>query len=165
MAGTEAELRREAVQRRLAGESPEQIARSLGRSRQWVAKWVRRQEAGEEGWAAGAKRGPLRSPRRTGAETEALVLAVRERLVANPWAQVGADAVGWELKKLGVEPPPKRTIERIVARSSPTRTLRSTSNDTGLPVDRVVGFATARVRRRPLSQDRELELVLDEVDQ
>jgi len=37
---------------------------------------------------------------------------------------VGANAVGWELKKLGVEPPPKRTIERIVARSGATRTIR-----------------------------------------
>ncbi len=122
MARTEAELRREAVRRRLAGESPAEIARTLGRSRQWVAKWVRRQEgAGGEEWAAGAKRGPARAPSRTAAETEALVLAVRERLVANPWAQIGADAVAWELRKLGVEPPPRRTIERIAARGGATR--------------------------------------------
>jgi hypothetical protein len=93
MARTEAELRREAVRRRLAGESPAEIAHSLGRTRQWVAKWVRRQETvGKEEWAAGAKRGPARAPSRTPAETEALVLAVGERLVANPWAQVGAEA-------------------------------------------------------------------------
>ena len=122
MAKTEAELRREAVRRRLAGESPAEIARSLGRTRQWVAKWVRRREtAGTEEWAAGAKRGPARAPSRTPAETEALVLAVRERLVANPWAQVGAEAIAWELRKLGVEPPPRRTIERIVARGGAPR--------------------------------------------
>jgi putative transposase len=124
MAGGEEELRREAVRRRLAGESPERIAASLGRSRRWVAKWVGRHEAGGAEWAAGAKRGPARSPHRTAAELERQVLAVRERLVANPWAQVGADAVGWELRKLGVEPPPKRTIERIVARSGATRGRR-----------------------------------------
>jgi len=118
----EAELRREAVRRRLAGESPAEIAHSLGRTRQWVAKWVRRQEsAGNQEWAAGAKRGPARAPSRTPAETEALVLAVRERLVANPWAQVGAEAIAWELRKLGVEPPPRRTIERIVARGGAPR--------------------------------------------
>ena len=86
MAGGEEELRREAVRRRLAGESPEEIARALGRTRQWVTKWVRRHEAGGEEWAAGAKRGPARAPRRTAAELEMQVLAVRERLVANPWA-------------------------------------------------------------------------------
>ena len=121
MAKTEAELRREAVRRRLAGESPAEIARSLGRSRQWVAKWVRRQEGGDGDWAAGAKRGPERAPHRTATELEALVLAVRERLVANPWAQVGAEAIAWELRKLGAEPPPRRTIERILARGGATR--------------------------------------------
>ena len=120
MAGTEQELRREAVRRRLAGESPEEIARSLGRTRQWVAKWVRRHEAGGEEWAAGEKRGPVRAPHRTSPELEAQVLSVRGRLVANPWAQVGADAVAWELEKLGVEPPPRRTIERILARGGAT---------------------------------------------
>ena len=93
MARTEEELRREAVRRRLGGESPEQIARSLGRSRRWVAKWVGRHDPVDAVWAAGAKRGPKRAPPRTPAETEALVLAVRARLVANPWAQVGADAI------------------------------------------------------------------------
>jgi len=121
MARSEEELRKEAVRRRLAGESPERIARSLGRSRRWVAKWVSRHDPADADWAAGAKRGPERAPHRTAPETEALVLAVRERLVANPWAQVGADAIAWELGKLGVEPPPRRTIERIVARAGATR--------------------------------------------
>ncbi|MFN2468980.1 MAG: integrase core domain-containing protein [Gaiellaceae bacterium] len=121
MARSEEELRKEAVRRRLAGESPEAIARSLGRSRRWVSKWVGRSEVGGERWAAGAKRGPARAPHRTPAELEALVLAVRERLVANPWAQVGAEAIAWELEKLGVDPPPKRTLERILARGGATR--------------------------------------------
>ena len=120
MVRTEAELRGEAVRRRLAGESPAEIARALGRSRQWVAKWVRRQERGEDDWAKGRKRGPERAPTRTAPETETLVLTVRERLVANPWAQVGADAIAWELRKLGVEPPPRRTLERILARAGAT---------------------------------------------
>ena len=120
MARSEEERRREAVRRRLAGESSEQIACSLGRSRRWVAKWVGRHDPGNADWARGAKRGPARAPHRTPAETEALVLAVRERLVANPWAQIGADAVAWELRKLDVEPPPRRTLERILARGGAT---------------------------------------------
>ena len=121
MAKTEQELRSEAVRRRLAGESPAEIARSLGRSRQWVAKWVGRHDPADAGWAAGRKRGPARAPHRTAVETETLVIAVREQLVANPWAQVGAEAIAWELRKLGAEPPPRRTMERILARGGATR--------------------------------------------
>jgi transposase InsO family protein len=121
MGGTEAELRTEAVRRRLAGESPEAIARSLGRSVRWVQKWVERHGSDGEGWAAGRKRGPRRAANRTPAELERQVLAVRERLVANPWAQVGAEAIAWELEKLGVAPPPRRTLERILARAGVTR--------------------------------------------
>ena len=121
MAKSEADLRTEAVRRRLAGESPEAIARSLGRSVRWVQKWVGRHEAGGEGWAAGRKRGPKRAANRTPAELERQVVAVRERLAANPWAQVGADAIAWELEKLAVEPPPRRTLERILARGGASR--------------------------------------------
>ncbi len=124
MARSEEELRKEAVRRRLAGESPERIADSLGRSRRWVAKWVDRHDPANASWAAGAKRGSERAPHRTCAETEALVVAVRERLVAIPWAQVGAEAIAWELEKLGAQPPPRRTIERIVARAGATRRRR-----------------------------------------
>lgn len=124
MAKSEAELRTEAVRRRLAGESPEAIASSLGRSARWVQKWVGRHEAGGEGWATGRKRGPKRAANRTPTELERQVLAVRERLAANPWAQVGAEAIAWELKKLGVEPPPRRTIEHILARAGATSRRR-----------------------------------------
>lgn len=121
MARSEQELRLEAVRRRLAGESPEEIGRSLGRSRQWVAKWMSRYEAGGAGWAEGCKRGPKQVANRTSAELETQVLAVRERLAANRWAQVGAEAIAWELRKLGVEPPPRRTSERILARGGATQ--------------------------------------------
>ncbi len=156
---TEAELRREAVRRRLAGESPAEIARSLGRTRQWVAKWVRRQEsAGTEEWAAGAKRGPARAPSRTPAEAEALVLAVRERLVANPWAQVGAEAIAWELRKLGVEPPPRRTIERIVARGgAPRRRDNGRRQPKGVPYPAVALERSGELHEADMVGPRHLE--------
>ena|SRR5680860_47435 len=119
---SEEDLRREAVRRRLAGESPEGIAVSLGRSRRWVAKWVARHEPGDEAWAQGRK--PGRVVNRTDPEREAQVIAVRRRLAENPWAQIGADAIAWELEKLGVEPPPRRTIERILKRAGLVRDRR-----------------------------------------
>lgn len=113
MGRSEEGLRVEAVRRRLAGESPEAIAVSLGRSRRWVSKWVARHEPAGE-WAAGRK--PGRVVNRTDSALEAQVVAVRGRLAENPWAQIGSDAIAWELAKLGVGAPPRRTIERILAR-------------------------------------------------
>ncbi len=110
----EESLRREAVSRRLAGESPERIARSLGRSRRWVSKWVARHEPASEGWLAAGK--PGRAVNRTDAALEAQVVAIRRRLAEHPWAQIGSDAIAWELSKLGSEAPCTRTIERILAR-------------------------------------------------
>ena len=134
MAKSEAELRTEAVRRRLAGEAPEEIARSLGRSRRWVSKWVGRHDPSSPGWAEGGKRGPKRAANRAPASLEAQVLAVRGRLAANPWAQIGAEAIAWELRKLGIEPPPPRTIEQIVARAGASgRPRRERRKAKGIP--------------------------------
>jgi putative transposase len=117
MSDVEAALRREAARRRLAGESPEAIAGDLGRTRQWVARWAGRYDPENPAWAEGRSRAPKQVANRTSAEIEAQVLAIRERLVENPWAQVGAEAIAWELQKLGGPVPVTRTIERILARA------------------------------------------------
>src|ERR1035441_5063781 len=93
MSEGEVALRREAARRRLAGESPEMIARDLGRTRQWVAKWAARYEPHDPSWADGRSRAPKRVANRTPEQVEAQVLAVRERLAENPWAQGGGGAV------------------------------------------------------------------------
>ena len=92
---SEQEVRREAVRRRLAGESPAEIAEELGRSTRWVRKWVaRHREIGDQdSWAQNQSTAPVHSPTRTPAEIEAQILGARERLVANPRAQYGALAI------------------------------------------------------------------------
>ena len=117
MEDVEVGLGREAVRRRLVGESPEVIARELGRTRQWVGKWTARYDPDDPGWAQGRSHAARRVANRTDAEVERQVLAVRAKLEANPWAQVGAPAVAWELEKLGAVVPPLRTIERILGRA------------------------------------------------
>jgi hypothetical protein len=117
-------LRREAVRRRLAGESPEAIARDLGRTRQWVGKWTRRYDPADPGWADGRSRAARRIANRTRADVEEQVLAVRARVEENPWAQVGAPAIAWELEKLGALVPPLRTIEAILERAGAPRRAR-----------------------------------------
>jgi putative transposase len=124
MEKVEVELRREAVRRRLAGESPGAIARDLGRTRQWVAKWVARYDAHDPAWVEGRSRAPKRVANRTAPDIEARVLEVRARLEENPWAQVGAPAIAWELEKLGARVPPERTIEEILGRAGATRRER-----------------------------------------
>lgn len=99
---SEEELRREAVRRRLAGESPERIAASLGRTRRGVSKWAGRHASGERDWERGRK--PGRAVNRTDPVLEDQVIAVRRRLVENAWAQTGSDAIAWELEKLGIRP-------------------------------------------------------------
>jgi len=125
MSEVEAALRREAARRRLAGESPETIALDLGRTRQWVAKWVARYDPHDPSWAEGRSRAPRRVANRTPDQVEAQVLAVRERLAENPWAQIGAEAIAWELSKLGGPVLPARTIEEILARAGVTRKGRA----------------------------------------
>ena len=135
MSEVEMALRREAARRRLAGESPELIALDLGRTRQWVAKWAARYDPHDASWAQGHSRAPKRVANRTPEQVEAQVLAVRERLAENPWAQIGAEAIAWELSKLGGPVPPVRTIEEILARAGVTRGGRASRRRTskGLP--------------------------------
>lgn len=123
---SEEQLRQEAVRRRLTGESPTEIAEALGRTTRWVRKWVaRHDESSDGGWAQDRSRAPHHSPTKLDDETRDLILAARERLVANPRAQYGALAVQWELRRLGVNDiPPSWTIERVLSRAGVTRPRR-----------------------------------------
>lgn len=124
---SEEELRKEAVRRRRAGESSEEIAEALGRTGRWVRKWAARadEEPGSDGWAQSRSRAPHHCPTRTPEELRALIVDARQRLVANPRAQYGPLAVAWELRRMGVNPVPNRwTIEREIARAGLARPRR-----------------------------------------
>ncbi len=117
---SEEELRREAVRRRLAGDSPTAIAKSLGRTTRWVRKWSARhaEEGLSDTWHTSRSTAPHHSPTRTPDDLTDQILDARARLVANPRAQYGALAIQWELRRLGVvDIPPARTIERVLARA------------------------------------------------
>jgi len=158
---SEEELRREAVRRRLAGESPEQIGRELGRTSRWVRKWVVRhaEEGQEDSWAASHSRAPHRSPTRTAEELRDQILAARERLVANPRAQYGSLAIQWELRRLGVDPvPPARTIERVLARAGVSRPRRRSPRyaSKGVPYPAPVGVEAGTTHQVDLIGPRHL---------
>ena len=78
---------------------------------------MRRYDPADPDWASERSRAARTVANRTPAVVEAQVLELRARLVAHPWAQIGAEAIAWELEKLGVTPPTTRTIERILRRA------------------------------------------------
>ena len=124
---SEEELRKEAVRRRQAGESAEEIAAALGRTGRWVRKWSARadEETTNLTWAKGRSRAPHTSPSRTPEHLRQAILDARGRLVANPRAQYGPLAVAWELRRMGVSPiPPRWTIERVIAAAGLSRPRR-----------------------------------------
>lgn len=109
-----------AVQRFKAGESPEAICASLGRSKFWLYKWVKRHNEDDPLWFEDYSRKPLSTPRRTPVETEELVKLVRLNLY-NQNLFCGAQAILWELEDLSVSPLPSlRTINRILKRNDLT---------------------------------------------
>ncbi len=124
---SEEELRKEAVRRRQAGESAEEVAMAVGRTSRWVRKWTVRaeQETGNQAWAQSRSRAPHTSPARTPDEVRQSILDARTRLVANPRAQYGPLAVAWELRRMGVDPiPPRWTIERVIGAAGLARPRR-----------------------------------------
>ncbi|MDE3102803.1 MAG: integrase core domain-containing protein [Chloroflexota bacterium] len=131
----EERARRDAVRRVMAGERAAQVAAALGRTERWVFKWVSRYDPADEGWAQARSRAPEHVPGRSDPKLEALVLQVRARLAAQPWSQIGAPAIAWELEKLPLRQIPQvRTIERILERGeAPRRAVRARYAAKGTP--------------------------------
>lgn len=129
-------LRILAVQRFKAGESPESICASLGKSRFWLYKWVNRFDQGTPSWFEDRPRRPLAISNRTPSEIEEIVKMIRLNLY-NQDLFCGAQAILWEMEDLGVDPLPSlRTINRILARKGLThkRTGRYEPKGTIYPV-------------------------------
>jgi transposase InsO family protein len=144
------------VRRRLAGESPERIATALGHTRRWVSKWAARHASGAGEWERGRK--PGRAVNRTDPVLEGQVIAVRRRLVENPWAQVGSDAIAWELEKLGICPPTTRTIERILQREGLVqRRRRERPKSKGLPYPAPLAEAVGDLHQADIVGPRHLD--------
>jgi putative transposase len=105
-----------AVQRYLAGESPESICASLGKTKSWLYKWVVRYTPDDPGCFEDQSRRPLSSPHRTPAETEKIVEMVRLSLY-NKGLFCGNQAIQWEMIDMEVQPIPSlSTIGRILRR-------------------------------------------------
>ncbi len=128
-----------AVGRFLAGEKPEAICSSLGRSKQWLYKWVRRHSASDDAWFTHLPRSPNCVANRTPAEIEESVKLVRLNLYHQDLF-CGAQAILWELEDLGVSPLPSlRTINRILGRNDLTHRRTGRYKPKGTPYPKLPG--------------------------
>ena len=122
-----------AVRRFLAGEKPESICSSLGRSRPWLYKWVQRHSADDDAWFRSSSKRPGNTANRTPAEIEEIVKFVRLNLY-NQDLFCGAQVILWELEDLGVSPLPSlRTINRILKRNDLTHRRTGKYEPKGTP--------------------------------
>jgi putative transposase len=108
--------RASAVRRYLAGEDPESICSSLGKTTRWLYKWAARHIPDDPTWFEDQSRRPFSSPLRTPAEVEQTVEFVRLSLY-NRDLFCGDQAIQWEMAEMGVQPLPSlSTISRILRR-------------------------------------------------
>ncbi len=105
-----------AVKQYLQGKDPVSIYREMGRSKKWFFKWLRRYRSGAGDWYRDQSKAPRSHPRQISPEMRKIILNVRTQLERNIYAQIGAFAIKWEFKKLGLTPPSDSTISRTLRR-------------------------------------------------
>ncbi len=161
-------LRNEAVNRRLAGERPCEIYRSLNRSKSWFDKhWARYRKYGREGLKS-RSRAPKHVHNKMPLDVEEAIERIRKILEERTdpelkYAFIGAPTIRSELKRMGIEPLSSlRTIERVLNRrrlTHPHRNRASPNEPTGYyPAPVVNGpngvHATDIVSRRVLGGEK-----------
>lgn len=85
-------------------------------SRQTFYKWRKRFAAAGPAGLVQRSRRPLRSPTTTPPAVVAMILAARDRLAAEGW-DYGALSIHYRLVADGEQPPPARTIHRVLVRA------------------------------------------------
>lgn len=114
----EYEKRKEAISRFHQGEKITSIVRALHKTRQWFYFWLTRyKERIEEGtWFIEQSKAPKLKPTKVCDVVEQQVLQIRNNLEDQHYAQTGAIAIQYEFNRLGLQPPPTWTINRIISR-------------------------------------------------
>lgn len=118
---SEESLREQAVALHGQGVKVVEIARKLGRTRQWVHKWISRHEDGGVEWNKSHSHAPRSKPTKTGQIMEELVAESRLRLEESPHMESGAYAIWHDLSYRGYTPPSVATINRILSAKGLTR--------------------------------------------
>lgn len=112
----ETEIRKNAIKRYLKGEKPKTIYTEYERSKKWFFKWLNRYQSGEKDWYKDQSRAPKNRPTKIDDSESQRIIRIRKKLESEPFAQTGASAIKWELKKAGFGFPSDRTINRVLNR-------------------------------------------------
>lgn len=136
---TELERRLYAMGLVVEGIPKAEVARRVGRSREWLHKWLRR--FGSEGPAGlvDRSRAPHRHRDATCDETVDVVLGIRDELEEDPRANKGALSILATMERRGYTSIPSvATIERILSRAGRTRPAGTTGRSGNkLPLPKV----------------------------
>jgi putative transposase len=108
------EIRQIAIKRYLKGEKPKTIYTDLNKTKPWFFKWLNRYQSGEKDWYKDQSRAPKSRPTKIDDSEKHRIVEIRKRLESEPFAQTGASAIKWELKKSGFDFPSDRTINRVL---------------------------------------------------
>ena len=139
---TEIRLRQEAVQRLLRGETKTSISQTLGKSRKWVNYWANRYDPDDPMGSLDNQSSAPREPHhKWSAEVKTMVLTSRQLRMAGDqagykYALIGAEAIHFELKALGIDPvPPIRTIHAWIEQADLVRVppVQETSQKSSTP--------------------------------
>jgi putative transposase len=128
-ATTEQDLRREAIRRRLAGESRHDICRDLGRTTRWFDKWWAVYQHDPTSDLADRSRAPHTSPVQVPAELARAVVRIRKTLeaaktAATQYSPIGNRTIAGQLDVLGFERIPSlSSIQRILQAEGLTHPL------------------------------------------
>lgn len=95
------------------------IARTLGRSREWVYKWISRYESGPAKWHESKSHAPVHKSNKTPASVVDQVVKARHILDEDPHMESGAYSIWYYLTDKGIKPPSVNTFaERFCLRET-----------------------------------------------
>ncbi len=125
---SEQNLRREAIARRLSGESRKAICEDLHRATSWFDKWWAEYRRHPQTDFADGVRTPHTSPQRTPTTVVQAIVSIRQTLeaAATPetrYGLIGPRAIQGQLEHLGLAVPSAATIQRIMQHAGLTHAI------------------------------------------
>ena len=115
----EYQQRQEAIRLYIDGEKVAVIARLMSKSRKWVHHWIKRytSNANKSNWFEDESKAPKNAKRTLSTETEHQILQIRQELMKEKMAQIGAISIQYECERRGIKPVPAIwTINRVIAK-------------------------------------------------
>ena len=132
--------RNEAIDLYLQGLKPTSICRVLGRSRTWFYQTLKRYQQGGRAELETKSRAPHLVHNRTKKDVEAAIVRIRQTIANGQdpelrYANIGADSIALELKRLKMTPPHRATINRVLGRHNLVQPRQRKNKRTKLPDD------------------------------